>query len=208
MPTVIGVNQVSGKISENKWYNDFGRMYGRTQEKAVDALLAVLTGGAAQGGQEPIQTPGSPGSLRFPSGASTTTSPAEMEQIRKLGGVPTTDGSIMPVGRPGATQPDGVNYVPPPPVNIEDAKYLKTLNEIDPNSPVNLQRQAIASLYSQYGAGTPGGAPVNQPLSSQAPQQSTVNQGIMNTADLADQGDPEAMRVMDYLLRNANTGVQ
>ena len=161
MATVVGVNEVSGGIPKNSWYNDLGRLWGRTTEKGVDALLAVVTAGMAKGGQQPIQSPHNPGRLQMPNGSSTPTSPGELEQIRKLGGIPTNQGQIIPLGQPGATQPGGANYLPPVPQTQDQADFLKTLRDIDPNSPINQERSAAANILSRYI--NPPGAPSPQP---------------------------------------------
>jgi len=163
MPTVIGTQQVSGKIPQNKWYNDLGRITGRVGEKALDALLAAYTAGAAKGGQQHVKPygspdPSSPGSLQFPSGASTPISHDELAQLQGY------------VGGPGSTLAGGVNYVPPPPQTMDQLKYLQGLQDLDPNSPQNYVKTQQANYYSQLPDIMKGSAMAPPIPQSQQPQ--------------------------------------
>ena len=117
MPTVIGINKVPQGIQKLPGFRaNLGQMYGTQYAKLEDALLALLTKGAYQGGigQVPTSpTPTNPGQLTFPSGATTQTNPLEMAQLQQMGGVPTRQGGVGPTQQMTPLQTGGATYQQP-----------------------------------------------------------------------------------------------
>ena len=154
---VIGIDQVPRNIARPSIWGDLGYMQGYQANKAVDALLAALLGGQGGGfGQVPTTpTPQRPGTLTFPSGATTPTSSLEMAQLQQMGGVPSRQGEIAPFGQPGTGQPStgGVQYTQPtrfgmrPDVDFQlrQAQLQKAQQDLDPNSPVNQYLKSLTA---------------------------------------------------------------
>lgn len=108
-----------------------GYFLGENSRAARDALLEAFTLGMAETGPRP----NNPGSIGFPSGMSTTTSPFELAQIRQMGGVPTTQGGISPI-----------SYSPPTKFGIQP-------------SLANQARQAYIQSITKSGQQQIGGQP-------------------------------------------------
>lgn len=128
---------------QRKWYNDYGELSGLTAR----LLLAALSGGASgvpSLGKQPTQpTTGNPGQIQFPGGQRTNTSPLEQAMIAQLGGVPTTQGQILPQGQ------GGLDYRPPtkfgigPSVNNQYLNSLMARQQTAPPAAVNPAAQSI-----------------------------------------------------------------
>ena len=122
-----------------RWYNDYGEAQGLTAR----LLLAMLSGGASGvpnlGKQPTTPTPGNPGQIQFPSGASTTTSPLEQAMMSQLGGAPTRQGTIVPQGQGGVTyqSPTRWGFQPPIAQQLQQLKLQQAQQQLNPQSPLN-----------------------------------------------------------------------
>lgn len=163
-----------------RWYNDLGELQGATVDKLLKALLA------SQGGFGSMPTnpsPGHPGTLTFPTGASTRTSPDELAQIQRMGGVPSSQGGLS-----------SFTYNPPtkfglrPDVDrqIKEAQLQKIQQDLDPNSPMN-------QVYSAYAKSLMPGTTADTSTNS---LDSTL---IRKLAQLAHDGDEEAIAMLRKL---------
>ena len=125
---VIGIDQVPRELQRPSILSDYGYGAGKnTRDALLIALQAILGGGGGGLGQVPTSpTPSNPGQLTFPSGAQTQTSPLEMAQIRQMGGVPTQQGGMTPLG------PGGVTYQAPTRTGLlPNLERQKTQADID-----------------------------------------------------------------------------
>ena len=152
MPTVIGINQVPANIPRPRWYDYAGQLYGTQGRQITDALLAALTGGMYKGqiGQVPTTpTPQRPGTLTFPSGATTPTSPQELAQIQAVGGVPSRGGEMVPFGQPSTggvsyTQPTRLGFKPDLDYLLNQMKVQQASQEMA-NAPLEKQKLELAN---------------------------------------------------------------
>src|SRR3990167_371025 len=194
MPT-IGIDQVQREIVRPKWYSDLGYGVGNYQRETADAIrdaiLAAMTGGAYKSGQVPTTpTPSNPSQLTFPSGATTRTSPLEMEQLQQMGGVPSRQGQIVPFGQPNTggvsyTQPTRLGMRPDLDYQTKQAQLQKAQQDLDPNSPVN---QYIRSLTA-----------ANQP--QRQPSGEGFAASLSTLRQQADAGDEQAVTKLRLILQ-------
>lgn len=153
MPT-IGIDQVPREIVRPKWYSDLG--YGGGALARAILLQQLQSGGGI--GQVPTSpTPGNPGQLTFPFGATTQTSPLEMAQLQQIGGVPSRQGQITPFGQPSL---GGVSYTQPTRLGIlPNLERQKTQAEIEKlQGDIQFQKQLpeiYKNIYGQGGGITP-----------------------------------------------------
>ena len=155
MAIVLDSHTLPQGYPRNRWYNDLGSITGAVAK----LLMAKWLGGDFQRTQSPASvTPQTPGTLSFPSGASTPTSPLEMAQIQQMGGVPTTRGDIEPLSSGGSV---GATYNPPMKwetvqkiindLNVQQAQadLQKQQQALDPNSVENKYRQAYTGYLNR-----------------------------------------------------------
>ena len=192
MPTVIGINQVPyGLPAQPGFRANLGNLSGTVSRQVTDALLAALTLGQYQG--QP--TPGNPGTMTFPSGMSTPTSPMEQAQIHQMGGVPTRNGGVGPTQQMTPTGQGGVTYQPPMTMGIKptmdwqlkQAQLQKAQQDLDPNSPMNQYLRALTSQAhpSPSGDGTGAGG---------AGGENEFLQGLSSLSQAAQAGDEKAVQ--------------
>ena len=146
-----------------------------------DLLLQAFLSG--QLGQQPTApTPGRPGTLQFPSGAMTPTSPQELAQIQAMGGVPSQQGMIAPMGQPSA---GGIQYTLPTRFGFSpNLERQKTQAEIEKlQGDIAFQKQLPEIYKGLYGQG--GGQ----------------TEKIRQVEDDALAGDEEAVVAYRYLKR-------
>lgn len=200
MPTVIGINEVPRNIVRPKWYEDYG--YG--QGALARAILLAIAGGGGGGGigQVPTTpTPSRPGTLTFPSGATTPTSPQELTQLQALGGVPSRQGTIVPFGQPQTggvsyTQPTRIGFRPDLTYQTNQLAIQKAQRELDPNSPENVLKTQTASLYKAYADQVRGVEGQGQSPFGGTPD---VSARVSELIDAAESGDETAILVLREL---------
>lgn len=192
---VIGIDQVPRELVRPKWYSDLGYGYGNFQRETFDRLLsALLSQGMGGGfGQVPTTpTPQNPGTLTFPSGATTRTSPLELAQIQQMGGVPSRQGDIVPFGSPST---GGVSYAPPtrlgirPDVDyqIRQAQLQKAQQDLDPNSPVNQYMRSLTAA--------------NQPAPQPPTGEGGFAESLRSLRQAAEGGDAASEQRLKLILR-------
>ena len=162
MPVINSQVLQGNDIRAPGWFETFGSSgLNSFSDLLAKALLQGMANGNGPFGQKTAvptnPTTQNPGQLQFPSGASTPTSPLEMQQMQAMGGAPTNQG-IVPFGQPSQ---GGVQFQPPTRmVNtqklINDLKIAQAQNDIqksqysmNPNSPEN-QYQAVKAKQIQW----------------------------------------------------------
>lgn len=144
---VIGIDQVPREIVRPKWYSDRGYAEGSLLRAL---LLQQMQQGGGFGQVPTTPTPQNPGTLTFPSGATTRTSPLEMQQLQARGGVPSRQGDIIPFGQPATggvsfTQPTRLGIKPDLDYQMRQAQLQKAQQDLDPNSPVNQYLKSLTT---------------------------------------------------------------
>lgn len=104
-----------------------------------------------------LPTPSQPGTLRFPGGATTPTSPQELAAIRRAGGVPTTTGQQLPLARLPATIPGlpveagTVGYQPPNrfnlPPSVQDVARLSQVADVAALQKTQAETRALTPEF-------------------------------------------------------------
>jgi hypothetical protein len=191
-----------------RWYNDYGEFQGL----GARLLLAMLSGGTSElprlGKSPTTPTASNPGQLQFPSGAKTNTSPLEQAMISQLGGVPTRQGSIVPLG-----DQSGVTYKPPTRFG-----FGQSLDRQSTQADINLKNNQAEYWKSLVGmtqnptpSTTPSSAPTPTPRPAPAitsPTLQKLYQGAQsgNTAYMdairnlyLEKGDQEAYLILQSL---------
>ena len=211
--TVLGGSQVlPGGIPKRRWYNDVGELQGTLSRQFVDVIAQALL--ASQGvpsfGKAPTTpTPRNPGQLQFPSGASTATSPGELDQIRAMGGIPSRQGTVAPIGQ----QPGGIQYNPPTSFqwqpNLDRQAKLAAIQQAQANlarapleqqklqADIDFQKQ-LPEIYKNIYGGQSSGQP-SQGESAFGQQLSTLRQA-------ADGGDEQAVQKIRLILQLLQQG--
>lgn len=175
---VIGIDQVPRELQRPSFLSDLG--YGQgSLERAI--LLALVSQGRL--GQVPTPpTPQRPGTLTFPSGASTPTSPLEMAQIQQRGGVPTQQG-ITPL------QPGGVTYQQPTRLGI-----LPNLERQQTEADIAYKRAQTQSLSPEFQAELLRRYQGLPPQGKGQPSGNEFLQGLSDLSARAQAGDEDAVK--------------
>ena len=193
---VIGIDQVPREIVRPKWYSDRGYAEGSLLRAL---LLQQMQQGGGFGQVPTTPTPQNPGTLTFPSGATTRTSPLEMQQLQARGGVPSRQGDIVPFGQPSTggvsfTQPTKWGMRPDVGYQLEQAKLQKAQQDLDPNSPVNQYLKSLAAANQPAPAGSEDGGGVGFIASLQT---------LRQAADAGDEQAVTKLRLILQLLRES-----